>query len=152
MVVVDKNLSVRPWIISSPFKRAIYDCVTLLYALPVVQVGGNNMFKMLWDTNFTYDSSMPIYENRPPSWPYTLDYKLFHDCMIPPCPTRSYPGLWEVPMVMWQDLNGGRCSMGDACSNPPTPDGVYKMLIKNFERHYTTNRSVKWFALRAYNY
>lgn len=32
--------------------------------------------------------------------------------------------------------------MGDACSNPPTPDGVYKMLIKNFERHYTTNRSV----------
>ncbi|KZC06145.1 hypothetical protein WN55_07607, partial [Dufourea novaeangliae] len=108
---------------------------------PFLSVGGNNMFKMLWDTNFTYDSSMPIYENRPPSWPYTLDYKLFHDCMIPPCPTRSYPGLWEVPMVMWQDLNGGRCSMGDACSNPPTADGVYKMLIKNFERHYTTNRS-----------
>ncbi|XP_076685578.1 chitin deacetylase-like 5 isoform X2 [Andrena cerasifolii] len=108
---------------------------------PFLSVGGNNMFKMLWDTNFTYDSSMPIYENRPPSWPYTLDYKLFHDCMIPPCPTRSYPGLWEVPMVMWQDLNGGRCSMGDACSNPPTADGVYKMLIKNFERHYTTNRA-----------
>ncbi|XP_046425141.1 uncharacterized protein LOC124182233 isoform X2 [Neodiprion fabricii] len=108
---------------------------------PFLSVGGNNMFKMLWDMNFTYDSSMPIYENRPPSWPYTLDYKLFHDCMIPPCPTRSYPGLWEVPMVMWQDLNGGRCSMGDACSNPPTADGVYKMLIKNFERHYTTNRA-----------
>ncbi|XP_034939996.1 uncharacterized protein Cda5 isoform X1 [Chelonus insularis] len=108
---------------------------------PFLSVGGNNMFKMLWETNFTYDSSMPIYENRPPSWPYTLDYKLFHDCMIPPCPTRSYPGLWEVPMVMWQDLNGGRCSMGDACSNPPTADGVYKMLIKNFERHYTTNRA-----------
>ncbi|CAG5106796.1 Similar to CDA8: Chitin deacetylase 8 (Bombyx mori) [Cotesia congregata] len=108
---------------------------------PFLSVGGNNMFRMLWETNFTYDSSMPIYENRPPSWPYTLDYKLFHDCMIPPCPTRSYPGLWEVPMVMWQDLNGGRCSMGDACSNPPTADGVYKMLIKNFERHYTTNRA-----------
>lgn len=114
--------------------------INFLSILNLSQVGGNNMFKMLWDTNFTYDSSMPIYENRPPSWPYTLDYKLFHDCMIPPCPTRSYPGLWEVPMVMWQDLNGGRCSMGDACSNPPTADGVYKMLIKNFERHYTTNR------------
>lgn len=50
------------------------------------------MFKMLYDSNFTYDSSMPVYENRPPSWPYTLDYKIFHDCMIPPCPTRSYPG------------------------------------------------------------
>ncbi|XP_071453285.1 uncharacterized protein [Hetaerina americana] len=108
---------------------------------PFLAVGGNKMFKMLYDTNFTYDSSMPVYENRPPSWPYTFDYKVFHDCMIPPCPTRSYPGVWEVPMVMWQDLNGGRCSMGDACSNPPTSDGVYKMLIKNFERHYTTNRA-----------
>ncbi|XP_049833071.1 uncharacterized protein LOC126274364 isoform X8 [Schistocerca gregaria] len=108
---------------------------------PFLAIGGNKMFKMLYDLNFTYDSSMPVYENRPPSWPYTLDYKIFHDCMIPPCPTRSYPGVWEVPMVMWQDLNGGRCSMGDACSNPPTADGVYKMLIKNFERHYTTNRA-----------
>lgn len=59
------------------------------------QVGGNKMFKMLYDSNFTYDSSMPVYENRPPSWPYTLDYKIFHDCMIPPCPTRSYPGKFE---------------------------------------------------------
>jgi len=105
------------------------------------QVGGNRMFKMLYDMNFTYDSSMPVYENKPPSWPYTLDYKIFHDCMIPPCPTKSYPGVWEVPMVMWQDLNGGRCSMGDGCSNPPDAEGIYKMLIKNFERHYTTNRS-----------
>lgn len=103
------------------------------------------MFKSLYDSNFTYDSSMPIYENKPPSWPYTLDYKLFHDCMIPPCPTRSYPGVWEVPMVMWQDLNGGRCSMGDACSNPPDADGVFKMLIKNFQRHYTTNRFVLYY-------
>lgn len=56
------------------------------------KVGGNRMFKMLYDLNFTYDSSMPVYENKPPSWPYTLDYKIFHDCMIPPCPTKSYPG------------------------------------------------------------
>ncbi|XP_063617012.1 mucin-2 isoform X1 [Cydia splendana] len=108
---------------------------------PFLSVGGNKMFKMLYDSNFTYDSSMPVYENRPPSWPYTLDYKLFHDCMIPPCPTKSYPGVWEVPMVMWQDLNGGRCSMGDACANPPEAEGVYKMLLKNFDRHYTTNRA-----------
>jgi peptidoglycan/xylan/chitin deacetylase (PgdA/CDA1 family) len=108
---------------------------------PFLSIGGNKMFKMLHDFNFTYDSSMPVYENRPPSWPYTLDYKIFHDCMIPPCPTKSYPGVWEVPMVMWQDLNGGRCSMGDACSNPSDAEGVTKMIMKNFERHYTTNRS-----------
>lgn len=59
---------------------------------PFLSIGGNKMFKMLHDFNFTYDSSMPVYENRPPSWPYTLDYKIFHDCMIPPCPTKSYPG------------------------------------------------------------
>ncbi|XP_062524545.1 uncharacterized protein LOC101740429 isoform X2 [Bombyx mori] len=108
---------------------------------PFLSVGGNKMFKMLYDSNFTYDSSLPVYENRPPSWPYTLDYKLFHDCMIPPCPTKSYPGVWEVPMVMWQDLNGGRCSMGDACANPPEPENVYKMILKNFDRHYSTNRA-----------
>uniref|UniRef100_W8BE79 NodB homology domain-containing protein n=2 Tax=Ceratitis capitata TaxID=7213 RepID=W8BE79_CERCA len=108
---------------------------------PFLSVGGNKMYKMLYDSNFTYDSSLPVYENRPPSWPYTFDYKIFHDCMIPPCPTRSYPGVWQVPMVMWQDLNGGRCSMGDACSNPSESDGVQKMIMKNFERHYTTNRA-----------
>ncbi|XP_050680590.1 uncharacterized protein LOC126976339 isoform X4 [Leptidea sinapis] len=108
---------------------------------PFLSVGGNKMFKMLYDSNFTYDSSLPVYENKPPSWPYTLDYKLFHDCMIPPCPTKSYPGVWEVPMVMWQDLNGGRCSMGDACANPPEAENVYKMILKNFDRHYTSNRA-----------
>lgn len=65
---------------------------------PFLSIGGNKMFKMLYDSNFTYDSSMPVYENRPPSWPYTLDYKIFHDCMIPPCPTKSYPGLWRMPL------------------------------------------------------
>jgi hypothetical protein len=45
---------------------------------PFLSIGGNKMFKMLHDFNFTYDSSMPVYENRPPSWPYTLDYKIFH--------------------------------------------------------------------------
>lgn len=25
---------------------------------------------------------------------------------------------------------GGRCSMGDACSNPPTAEGVYQFLAK----------------------
>jgi hypothetical protein len=29
---------------------------------------------------------------QPPYYPYTLDYRLEHDCMIPPCPTRSFPG------------------------------------------------------------
>jgi len=108
---------------------------------PFLAIGGNNMFSMLYDANFTYDSSMPIYENRPPSFPYTLDHKIFHDCMIPPCPNKAYPGLWEIPLVMWNDHKDGRCSMADACSNPPDAEGVYLMIMKNFQRHYQTNRA-----------
>ncbi len=50
-------------------------------------------------------------------------------------------GVWEVGMVMWQDLRGGRCSMGDACTNPSDEIGVYDMLLKNFNRHYKSNRA-----------
>ena len=48
-----------------------------------------------------------LLQNKPPSFPYTLDYKIFHDCMIPPCPTKAFPGLWELPLVMWNDLKVG---------------------------------------------
>ena len=50
------------------------------------------MFEMMYEANFTYDSSVPIYENNPPAFPFTFDYKMPHDCMIPPCPEKSYPG------------------------------------------------------------
>lgn len=63
---------------------------------PFLQIGGNRMFEMLYDANFTYDSSMPVFDNTPPFWPYTLDYSVNHECMIAPCPTKSYPGVWEV--------------------------------------------------------
>ena len=44
-------------------------------------------------------------------------------------------------MIMWSDLRGGRCSMGDACTNPSDEPGVYDMLLKNFNRHYKSNRA-----------
>lgn len=56
--------------------------------------------QMLHEANFTYDSSMPVFDNKPPFYPYTLDYAISHECMITPCPTKSYPGLWEVGMIM----------------------------------------------------
>ncbi|XP_013789737.1 uncharacterized protein LOC106473600 [Limulus polyphemus] len=108
---------------------------------PFLQVGGNNMFEMLYDANFTYDSSMPVFENNPPFWPYTLDYAINHECMITPCPKKSFPGLWEVGMVMWVDLRGGRCSMTDACFNAQDEEGVIKFFRKNFYRHYNSNRA-----------
>ena len=52
-----------------------------------------------------------------------------------------FAGLWEIPLVMWNDLGNGRCSMLDACSNPNNPEDVFKLLWTNFARHYNTNRA-----------
>ncbi len=60
---------------------------------PFLQGGGNKQFEMLFEANFTYDSTMPVFENSPPFWPYTLDYAINHECMIAPCPTKSFPGI-----------------------------------------------------------
>lgn len=108
---------------------------------PFLQTGGNSMFEALYEGNFTYDSSLPVYENNPPYWPYTLDYAMNHNCVIPPCPTRSYKGLWEVPMVMHVDWRNGRCSMVDACSHPSTEEEVYENFMKNFNRHWKSNKA-----------
>jgi len=59
---------------------------------PFLQGGGNTQLEMLLEANFTYDSSMPIFENDPPFWPFTLDYALKHKCIIYPCPNKSFPG------------------------------------------------------------
>ena len=59
---------------------------------PFLQTGGDTMFEMLYQANFSYDSSLPVYDIDPPYWPYTLDYSINHDCMIEPCPSNSYPG------------------------------------------------------------
>lgn len=44
-------------------------------------------------------------------------------------------------MVMLIDHRGGRCSMVDACSHPSTEDGVFENLLKNFNRHYHSNKA-----------
>ena len=58
-------------------------------------------------------------------FPYTLDYKSKQDCPIEPCPSCSWPGVWEQPMIdledEWIGSNpscpecGNACSMLDAC-------------------------------------
>lgn len=66
---------------------------------PFLQGGGNKQFEMLHEENFTYDSSMPVFENSPPFWPYTLDYTINHECMIAPCPTKSFPGIQIIDFL-----------------------------------------------------
>uniref|UniRef100_T1IHH7 Uncharacterized protein n=1 Tax=Strigamia maritima TaxID=126957 RepID=T1IHH7_STRMM len=60
---------------------------------PFLVIGGDKMFSMLHEDNFTYDSSVTIVENTSPFWPHTLDFSFPHECAIPPCSTKSFPGL-----------------------------------------------------------
>ena len=76
-------------------KQSKYENDLHILSIFLFQIGGDNMFSMMYDANFTYDSSMPIYDNAPPPFPYTLDYKMAHDCMIPPCPQKAYPGTFS---------------------------------------------------------
>ena len=54
------------------------------------------MFSMLYEANFTYDSSMPIYDNKPPSFPYTLDYKGKEGLQPNPTKSINHTGMWGL--------------------------------------------------------
>src|SRR5581483_10650214 len=102
---------------------------------PYLSIGGNNQFQMLVEANFTYDSSLAIIENKPPFWPYTLDYQINHVCQDPICPTESFPGLWELSLTLREDLLGARCNQDQIyfdCISPADENAVYNEMMLNF--------------------
>lgn len=73
------------------------------------------------------------------------------------CPTKSYPGLWEVPInPLFNEFN--TCHHADQCVFPSASDdddteAIVDFLKENFDRHYATNRApfqlnfhVTWFT------
>ncbi|XP_076167939.1 chitin and LDLR binding deacetylase 3 isoform X1 [Ptiloglossa arizonensis] len=127
---------------------------------PFLRVGWNRQFLMMSEFGFVYDSSMLVPFTDPPIWPYTLDYKPPHDCIGPEqlCPTRAYPGLWELPL---NQLLAGEyiCTRLDSCSPDLTGEDVYRILMLNFKRHYLSNRAplglhlhASWFQNPMYFY
>ena len=50
------------------------------------------------DYGFIWDSSISLAPQSTPVWPYTLDFAIPHKCKEKSCPTRQFPGMWEVPM------------------------------------------------------
>lgn len=127
---------------------------------PYLQPGGDNQFQVLSTNNFVWDASLPTTKNNPPIWPYTLDYKSDLPCQISPCPVDSHPGFWELPMVDFIGGNGNFCAMADQCLPAPTsPEDVFNLLKRNFERHYTTNKApfglyihAAWFQVNQSNF
>ena len=50
------------------------------------------------DYGFIWDSSISLAPQSTPVWPYTLDFAIPHKCKEKSCPTRQFPGMWEVPL------------------------------------------------------
>lgn len=47
---------------------------------PFLNVGWNRQFLMMKEFGFQYDSSIIAPFSNPPFWPYTLDFKMPHNC------------------------------------------------------------------------
>lgn len=117
---------------------------------PFNRVGSNKQFKMMEDQAFLYDSSVNAPLGEVPHWPYTLYYRMPHQCHghLQECPTRSF-AVWEMVMnemdrredtLIEEPLPG--CVMVDACfSSKPSGNQFYKFLTNNFDHHYNTNRA-----------
>ena len=94
--------------------------------------------KVLHDNKFAYEASMG---SDTAYWPFTLDYKS-PICNLPAtCPEESYPGLWIVPNLFYQQKNGFPCAMLDACTDPKTEQDWIDFFRDNFNAHYYGNRS-----------
>ncbi|KAL8572734.1 hypothetical protein ACOMHN_030316 [Nucella lapillus] len=122
--------------------------------MPFLALGGEDQFSMMRHNGFQYDSSFiagSLDSASPalPLWPFTLDFPPVNawprhvQCAQAGCPTRSYPGLWEVPLVWQYGLDDRPCSMTDGCAFPAdaTAADVTSFLRQNFRRHYRGNRA-----------
>jgi len=116
---------------------------------PFLRIGGNEQFEMMADQFFAYDSSIIAPLSRVPVWPYTLHYRMPHECHgnAGNCPSRSHP-VWEMPIneldrrddqTFDEKLTG--CHLVSSCSNIYYKSQFKNLLIQNFNHHYETNRA-----------
>ena len=123
---------------------------------PFLQTGGDDMFTVLREFDFLYDSSLPASDTQK-LWPYTLNNPIPHSCHLPPCPTGSHPGMWEIPMNVLQDDQGNSCPMLDGCRYEEDAESIQRMLTRNFLKHYSGNKApfpmfyhAAWFRARPH--
>ncbi|ESO91313.1 hypothetical protein LOTGIDRAFT_153749 [Lottia gigantea] len=115
------------------------------FRVPFLQLGGDNMYKAIYDSKLSYDTSMftgPVWEGGEPVWPFTLDFVPGQEfCQHGPCPEDQYPGLWEIPVQRWYGVDGHSCAMADGCTSTGDADEMMEFLRTNFKRYYNTNRA-----------
>jgi len=68
--------------------------------VPFLRIGWNTQLIMMREFGLLYDSSMVPAKSDPPLWPYTFDFRIPHKCSgsRQKCPSRSFPGMWEMIM------------------------------------------------------
>eukprot|EP00091_Calanus_sinicus_P011592 TRINITY_DN26188_c0_g1_i1.p1 TRINITY_DN26188_c0_g1~~TRINITY_DN26188_c0_g1_i1.p1 ORF type:complete len:145 (+),score=24.22 TRINITY_DN26188_c0_g1_i1:305-739(+) len=84
---------------------------------PGLKPGFNVQYDVLIDYGFIWDSSMGVPPMNTPIWPYTLDYAIPHKCKSKTCPTRQFPGVWEIPLNSHhvEGFIAGHCPYLDQC-------------------------------------
>lgn len=125
---------------------------------PFLKPGRNTQYKVLEEFGFIYDSSVGVPALPIPVWPYTLDYKIPHECKSGTCPTKSFPGVWEVPLNAHyiKGFEGGHCPYLDQCVlHNHDPQDVFEWLKEDFLRYYDQNRApymmafhTNWFSIK----
>ncbi|XP_065158582.1 chitin deacetylase 1 isoform X1 [Atheta coriaria] len=125
---------------------------------PFLKPGRNTQYKVLEDFGFIYDSSIGAPPSTQPIWPYTLDYKIPHECKAGTCPTKSFPGVWEVPLNAHyvEDYEGGHCPYLDQCVlHNHDAQEVFEWLQEDFSRYYEQNKApymmpfhTNWFSIK----
>ncbi|KAK7862343.1 hypothetical protein R5R35_011571 [Gryllus longicercus] len=125
---------------------------------PYLKPGRNTQYEVLQDFGYVYDSSVGIPPLKVPIWPYTLDYKIPHECRSGTCPSRSFQGIWEVPLNAHyvESYEGGHCPYLDQCVlHNHDSEEVFEWLKEDFERYYHQNRApymmpfhTNWFQIK----
>lgn len=112
-------------------------------------VTSENELEALYLSNFTYEASMGT---RDMYWPFTLDYKS-PICADPAtCPDKSYPGLWLVPNILYEQKDGSICAMLDACTYPKSEQDWLDFFMDNFNGHYKNRAPFGIYAHSAWFY
>jgi len=119
---------------------------------PGLKPGYNAQYDVLIDYGFIWDSSMGVPPLNKPIWPYTLDYAIPHECKTKTCPTRQFPGVWEIPLNSHhvEGFIAGHCPYLDQCVfTHMDKEDIFEWLKEDFLRHYETNRAPYTMAMHT---
>ncbi|TRY73682.1 hypothetical protein TCAL_10169, partial [Tigriopus californicus] len=68
------------------------------------------------EKNPNYNMADASFTSFLPTWPYTLDFMgVDEECLHPPCRTKAFKGMWELPMYAFETLDGNPCLFVDEC-------------------------------------